>query len=281
MSQTQPQTDQRARYDRVATGYERWWAPVLAPSARAVLDMVVADVEDGATRIVDLGTGTGTLSRAMLRRWPSVRVTGIDLSDEMIRATGRHAEAELAPAQLDRLELRQAAADRLPFDDRSFDAVVSSFVLQLVPNRQAVYREVGRILRPGGRFAFVTWLGHRTAFAPDAVVDDVLDEAGFDPPEPDGRRGDPASVGAVTAGLRRAGFQDVHGRRALLEHAFTPESYAGFIEEFDEQDTFASMARRTRERAHRRLLEGLRRLPQRDLVFSVPIVYASGRARAA
>jgi ubiquinone/menaquinone biosynthesis C-methylase UbiE len=271
-------TDQRARFDRVATGYERWWAPVLAPSARAVLDGVAAEIEAGRTNVLDLGTGTGTLARTMLRRWPSVRVTGIDLSDEMIRATQRHAEEELTAEQLARLDLRQAAADRLPFDDRSFDAAVSSFVLQLVPNRQAVYREVARVLRPGGRFAFVTWLGHRATFPPDEVVDDVLDEAGFDPPEPNDRRGDPASVAAVTTGLRRAGFVDVHGRRAQLEHPFTPESYAGFIEEFDEEDTFASMARRTRERAHRHLVAGLRRLPERDLVFSVPIVYANGRA---
>jgi ubiquinone/menaquinone biosynthesis C-methylase UbiE len=278
MSAATSPVDQRERYDRVASGYERWWAPVLAPSALAVLDAVDHLVGGRPSDIVDLGTGTGTLARAMIRRWPAARVTAVDLSDEMLRAAQRTADAELGPAASARLALQQAPADRLPFRDGSFDLVVSSFVLQLVPNRQAVYREVARVLRSGGRFAFVTWLGHRAAFAPDRVVDDVLDDAGFEPPEPDDRRGDPASVGAVTGGLRRAGFRDVRGRRAWLSHAFTPESFAGFIEEFDEEDTFESMARRTRARAHRRLLDGLRALSADELTFRVPIVYATATA---
>jgi SAM-dependent methyltransferase len=202
----------------------------------------------------------------------------VDLSDEMLRATQRAADADFGPSVASRLALQQAPADRLPFDDGRFDLVVSSFVLQLVPNRQAVYREVARVLRPGGTFAFVTWLGHRTPFAPDQVIDDVLDEAGFDPPGPEDRRGDPASVGAVTGGLRRAGFRDVRGRKAWLAHPFTAEDFAGFVEEFDEEDTFASMGRRTRQRAHARLLAGLRALTPEELTFRVPIVYARGVA---
>ena len=279
MTDSEP-VDQRARYDRVATGYERWWAPVLAPSALALLDGLDAVVADRAVEVMDLGTGTGTLARAMLRRWPDARITGVDLSDEMLRATERLAEVELGPASTG-LTLRQAPADRLPFPDGTFDVVASSFVLQLVPNRQAVYREVARVLRPGGRFDFVTWLGHRAEFAPDRVVDEVLDDAGFDPPEPEDRRGDPASVGSVTSGLRRAGFARIAGRTAWLAHPFTPESFAGFIEEFDEEDTFASMARRTRERARRRLLAGLRALSPDELTFRVPIVYATAVAPAA
>jgi ubiquinone/menaquinone biosynthesis C-methylase UbiE len=278
VSTAKPPVDQRERYDRVASGYEQWWAPVLAPSALAVLDEVDHLVGGRPAEIVDLGTGTGTLARAMIRRWPVARVTAVDLSDEMLRATQRAADEEFGPAVSARLALQQAPADRLPFADDAFDLVVSSFVLQLVPNREAVYREVRRVLRPGGRFAFVTWLGHRAAFVPDRVVDDVLEDAGFEPPEPDPRRGDPASVGAVTGGLRRAGYREVHGRRAWLSHAFTPEGYAGFIEEFDEEDTFASMARRTRDRAHRRLLEGLRALTPEELTFRVPIVYATATA---
>jgi ubiquinone/menaquinone biosynthesis C-methylase UbiE len=270
--------DQRERFDKFASGYERWWAPVLATSALALLDDLDPLIGGRPARVIDLGTGTGTLARAMLGRWPAARITAVDVSDEMLRAMQRAADDDFGPAVAGRLALQQAPADRLPFPDDAFDLVVSSFVLQLVPNRQAVYREVARVLRPGGRFHFVTWLGHRAAFAPDRIVDEVLDEAGFEPPEPDDRHGDPASVGAVTGGLRRAGYRDIHGRKAWLAYPFTPDRFAGFIEEFDEEDTFASMGRRTRDRAHRHLLDGLRTLTAEELTFRVPIVYANGEA---
>ena len=56
--------DQAERYDRIAAGYAQWWAPVLEPRATALLDRAAADVEAGARRLVDIGTGTGTLARA-------------------------------------------------------------------------------------------------------------------------------------------------------------------------------------------------------------------------
>jgi ubiquinone/menaquinone biosynthesis C-methylase UbiE len=281
MAETEP-VDQQVRYDRVASGYERWWAPVLVDSAVQVLDDIAADVAKRPNRdVLDLGTGTGTLARAMGQRWPHVRVPAIDVSDEMLRAAQRVADAELTADASARIALVQAPADRLPFEDGTFDAAVSSFVLQLVPNRQAVLREVARVLVAGGRFALVTWLADRRPWPPDAVLDDALDEAGFGPREGDDRQADPASVGAVTGGLRRAGFTDVRGRRATLAHPFTPESYLGFVEEFDEEDTFAEMSRRTRERARRRILRELRAMPTDELVFRVPIVYATGLAPAA
>ena len=271
--------DQQARYDRIASGYERWWAPVLVDSALRVLDDIAGDIAARPdAHVLDLGTGTGTLARAIVRRWPAVRVTAIDISDEMLRAANRAADAELSADASARIALVQAPADRLPFDDGGLDLAVSSFVLQLVPNRQAVLREVARVLGPRRRFAFVTWLADRGPWPPDAVLDEVLDEAGFGPKEADDRRGDPASVSAVTTGLRRAGFRDVHGRRGTLAHPFTPESYLGFVEEFDEEDTFAQMGRRTRDRVRRRLLSELRAMPEDELVFRVPIVYATGLA---
>jgi len=72
-------------------------------------------------------------------------------------------------------------ADGLPSDGgehvgKSVDAVVSSFVLQLVPERPPVYREIRRVLRPGGRLAFVTWCVEESPFAPSEAFEDVLDE---------------------------------------------------------------------------------------------------------
>lgn len=267
---------QQERYDRIAGGYARWWAPVLRPTAVQVLDRIAPLVEAGAREILDLGTGTGTLPIAALRRWPSVRITAIDASSEMAAAARRQVDAALGAGDRDRFHVRTAFADSLPFADGAFEAAVSSFVLQLVPSRAAAGREVHRVLAPGGRFAHVTWVVGRADFEPDRVLDEVLDEVGIGPREDETRPGDFASAAAAGASLRRAGFRRVVAEPAILEHRFDVEGYAGFIEEFDEASTFDGFDRPTRRRASRNLRERLRALPPDALVLRLPVVFAHG-----
>jgi SAM-dependent methyltransferase len=269
----------QARYDRVAEGYARWWAPVIAPMAVRVLDRIEPLVSAGARRILDVGTGTGTLPVAALRRWPQVSVVGVDASGEMAAAARREVDARLGGADRRRFEVRTSFADRLPFGDGEFDVAVSSFVLQLVPSRYRALREIHRVLAPGGRFAHVTWLTGNGAFEPDRVLDEVLDEAGIGPPEPEGPRGDYESVASAVAGLRRAGFARVTAEAAELAHAFDVEGYAGFVEEFDEESTFADFEPAERARVSARLRQGLRRLSPDALVLRLPVVIAHGDRR--
>ena len=77
------------RFDEIAGGYERWWAPVLAPSARTLLDQLAPAIEGGAVEILDVGVGTGNLARPALARWPGIRVTGLDASREMVETVER------------------------------------------------------------------------------------------------------------------------------------------------------------------------------------------------
>lgn len=270
-------TDQSERYDRIADGYERWWAPVLAPSAVALLDRLDAVVDAGARDLIDVGVGTGNLALAALTRWPHVRVTGIDASREMVGAVDRLAAARLDDDGRARLATRIAFAAELPFDDGVFDLAISSFVLQLVPNRAKALREIRRVLRPGGSIAYVTWLADRTVFAPDRVFDTLLDEFGFEEEAGDDRHGDLPSVATAAAELRRAGFRAVAADPAVLEHAFTPDGYLSFLTEFDETTLFEDMARSEKRRFLRELRERLMALPAEDLVFRAPIVYATGR----
>lgn len=269
-------TDQGERYDRVAAGYAQWWAPVLEARAIALLDRAQAAVEGGARRLIDVGTGTGTLARAAVRRWPAVKVTGIDLSAGMIGAAEAEADRLLAPDERRRFVTRVAPADALPFADAAFDAAISSFVLQLVPNRFRALREIHRVLRPGGTLAYVTWLIDDRVFRPDVEFDALLDEIGIGAREPEGRPGDIPSVDAAAAQLRRAGFGRVAAERAVLDHQFTVEGYVRFLAEFDEEDLISSLSARERDR----LLDGLRDrlagLPPADLLLRYPIVYARG-----
>ena len=269
-------TDQAERYDRIAAGYERWWAPVLAPSALRLLDWLDEDVGSGAIELVDVGVGTGNLTIPALARWPTVRIAGVDASREMIGAVEVLVDERL-PGAADRFNGHVAFAAEMPFADASFDAAMSSFVLQLVPSRAKALREVRRVLRPGGRFAFVTWLVDERAFAPDRVFDTLLDEFGFenevDPP----RSGDIPSVERAAAEMRRAGFRDVVASPAELDYAFTVESYIAFLTEFDEETLFEEMGRSERHRFLARFRERLMALDPDELHFRVPIVYAAGR----
>jgi ubiquinone/menaquinone biosynthesis C-methylase UbiE len=269
-------TEQTDRYDRMAAGYEEWWAPVLAPSAGALLDRLDPVVAAGARDVIDIGTGTGNLARPAVRRWPGVHVTGIDASSEMIDALVsivRDAPAD----QRDRLDGTVAMAHDLPFPDATFDLAMSSFVLQLVPSRAKALREIGRVLRPGGTLAYVTWLTDRSPFAPDRVFDDLLADFGFDEEPADDRVGDVPSASTAASELRRAGFREVDAVGEHLEYAFTVERYIGFLTEFDETSTFEDMTRAERHRFLARLREGLMSLAPDELVFRAPIVFASGR----
>jgi ubiquinone/menaquinone biosynthesis C-methylase UbiE len=270
-------TEQGEPYDRMADGYERWWAPVLASSARALLDRLEPIVAGGAVDLLDVGIGTGNLAIPAVERWSTVRVTGIDPSGEMIRAAEAVAEERLAPDARGRLAARTAFADALPFPDGTFDAAMSSFVLQLVPSRARALREIRRVLRTDGTLAYVTWIKDKRPFAPDRVFDALLDEFGFEDAEGDGRSGDVASVASARAELHRAGFRDVEATDALLEHRFTVGSYISFLVEFDEETLFAEMRTGERRRFLARLRESLMTLTEDEMTFRAPIVYASAR----
>jgi SAM-dependent methyltransferase len=269
-------TDQEERYDRIAEGYAQWWAPVLEPRAIDLLDRLDEAVHAGARRLVDIGTGTGTLARAAIRRWPGVEVVGVDLSREMAAAAGREADRLLAPGDRSRFSTRVAPADSLPFDDGEFDAAISSFVFQLVPNRFRALREARRVIRPGGLVAYVTWLVDDRVFQPDVEFDALLDDIGEGARELDDRPGDVPTESAAAAQLRRAGFHAVVADRALLEHRFSVEGYVRFLAEFDEEDLISNLRTRDRERLLSRLRARLEALPADALVLRLPIVYATG-----
>jgi SAM-dependent methyltransferase len=269
-------TDQQARYDRIARGYARWWAPVLRPTAIQVLDRLDPVVAAGGRQLLDLGTGTATLAIEAVRRWPSVEVVGIDASSEMAAAAGHEADRILPPPDRRRFSTRVAFADELPFDDDSFDAAMSSFVLQLVPSRAAVMDELWRVLRPGATFAHVTWVRGSRAYRPDQEFDAALDELDIEPREFDGRGGDFASVDAAAGGLRKAGFRRVRAVGGELTYAFDARSYLGFLEEFDEEDLFQSLEPDLRDRLRSSLVERLNRLPPEAFVLRLPVVHAEG-----
>jgi arsenite methyltransferase len=99
-------------------------------------------------RVLDLGSGAGTDSLIAAQMvGEHGRVTGIDMTQEML-AKARAAAAELGATNV---EFVEGEAEHLPFPDASFDVVISNGVIDLVPDKDAVFTELFRVLAPGGR----------------------------------------------------------------------------------------------------------------------------------
>jgi len=264
------------RYDRIAEGYARWWAPVLTPAVERLLDRVGPWLANGPVHVLDIGTGTGQLAFGALSRWNGISVVGVDASAEMRAMAEALADQSLGPARR-RFRAEVAFADELPFADGTYDLALSSFVFQLVPNRARALREARRVLRPGGLLAYVSWLQDDRAFAPDLIFDEVLDALGIPGREFDGRSGDLPSVGRAAAELRRAGFAGVSAEADELDHRFSPEGYLAFLSEFDEEALFGELDPALRDRLLARMRERLAGLTPDDLTMRFPIVFAAGR----
>ena len=99
-------------------------------------------------RVLDLGSGAGTDSLVAAQMvGPRGSVTGIDMTPEMLE----NARASAAEMGADNVSFVEGEVERLPFADGSFDVVISNGVIDLVPDKDAVFGELFRVLAPGGR----------------------------------------------------------------------------------------------------------------------------------
>lgn len=111
---------------------------------------MVADTEP--LRILDVATGTGDLAVELCRRIPAASVTGVDLSEEMLRIGREKMEKE---GLTSRVTLRKADCLDLPFPDGTFDAVTVAYGVRNFENLLAGYREMLRVLRPEGTLTVI------------------------------------------------------------------------------------------------------------------------------
>jgi ubiquinone/menaquinone biosynthesis C-methylase UbiE len=262
-------------YDQFAEAYRDWWGPVIAPASVQVLDDV--EVPAGDSRpfdLLDIGTGTGVLAVGALRRWPGVRVVALDASSEML---GVAVDAARAAGHVDRLKVVTAPADRIPAADASADVAVSSFVIQLVPDRPAVLREVLRVLRPGSLFACLTWQDDDLHFQPDDAFSDALDELQIIP-TPDDRDVDPYEDPSQAEGeFGSAGFVEIRAEQVWVAHRFTPEEYLDLLEHWIERETFASLDDESRRQLREVALREMGALSTGAFLWRRPLVHIVGR----
>lgn len=113
----------------------------------------LANLREGET-VVDLGSGGGLdVFLAAAKVGPGGRAIGIDMTPEMVERARRNAEHGNNGQPFTNVEFYLSTIDKLPLPDNSVDCVISNCVINLAPDKSAVFREIARVLKPGGRVA--------------------------------------------------------------------------------------------------------------------------------
>ncbi|GGM26226.1 class I SAM-dependent methyltransferase [Dactylosporangium sucinum] len=144
---------------------------ITVPVAEALVDAV--ELRPGAA-VLDVATGTGHAALAAARRFCAV--TGLDYVPDLLQTARARAQAEGL-----RIDFVEGDAEELPFDDDSFDFVLSAIGVMFTADHHRAARELLRVCRPGGDIGLASW-------TPDGFVGEILKIAGkYAPPPPAAR----------------------------------------------------------------------------------------------
>lgn len=192
-------------------------------TARLVVPLLEAAGVDSGTRVLDVACGPGHIAAAAAAK--GAKPVGLDAAEGMVAvARARYAD----------IEFQWGDAERMPFADASFDAVVAGFVVNHLPRPERALAEFARVVRPGGRVAVTVWdrpgrmrllgvLGEAVQ-GTEGVRDPGLPSGGPDP----FRFADDAALAALLSG---AGLPEAEVRSIAFEQevADTDELWEGLL----------------------------------------------------
>lgn len=209
---------QRRSWNQFAPGWKKWDAftmDFLRPVGEAILRE--ARLKPGM-QVLDAACGTGEPGLTAAGIVGSTgRVTGTDLSEEMIRV----AREKAVKLRLAHYEAMAADAGSLPFDSGRFDAVLCRMGIMFFPDPAKAVEEFFRVLKPGGRLALCAWAESRKNPWTTTIAEVVNAELRLPAPDPDApglfRQAEP---GALTAILEAAGFKRVRELEVMGERDY-------------------------------------------------------------
>jgi SAM-dependent methyltransferase len=155
----------RLQFNRIAP----IWDTGRSPDAFASVEVALDSLDESPRRVLDLGTGTGSVAFIVARRFPEADVLGVDLAPGMLAEARRKTPPELAS----RVRFEEGDAERLEYPDGAFDLVT---LANMIP----FFDELARIVAPGGTVVFSFSAGDETPiYVPAERLRDDLSRRGF------------------------------------------------------------------------------------------------------
>lgn len=212
--------------EKTVAAWRKWHAQIASFTRGATEALLEAAHLRPGMRVLDLASGVGDPALSIAAEVaPSGRVTATDLGPGMMSL----AEELARKKGITNIEFREASAESLPFPDGSYDVLTCRFGIMFFPDLGKALRECLRVLKPGGRAAFVAWgKKEQPFFTTTAGI--LLKHVPVPPPPPDPEGPSLFMFGErdrLRHALERAGFTNVHEEARIVNGhwAGPPEEY--------------------------------------------------------
>lgn len=138
----------RTQYDRLADIYDLRWRNYIFNTLTFLHNWERIELQD---RVLDVACGTGEFERLLLERNPTQKITGIDISENMLSVAKEKYQT------YPNVEFHQASVHSLPFASQSFDLVVSANAFHYFDEPEVALAEMKRVLKPNGKLVILDW----------------------------------------------------------------------------------------------------------------------------
>ncbi|MCP9463864.1 MAG: methyltransferase domain-containing protein [Nitrospira sp.] len=281
---TQPTAEQiiatqRSDWNRVAPGWEKW-DRFFDEQMTFLNHRLVGDARlRPGLKVLDLGSGTGYPALLAAQTvGASGRVIGVDLAEQMVAAAERKAKR----LGLTNITFQQGDVTTLPFEDCSFDAVISRFCLMFLPDVPKALSEIRRVLKPGGWMAVAVWSAPDKNPSISLSMEAIRRVVDLPPPDPTApgifRLAKPSDLSGM---VERTGFSDVSESEFVAEWAYASaeEYYESLLDiAAPVQALMATLSSEQRQEVKRLMFEAVHRYQRGDrLIFPFVVRLVAAR----